>query len=61
MDGFGDLAAAAEGEAVDGGNDWFSERLQPRGHRLAAANEVAHRCVRAESNAAGKFLDVGAG
>src|SRR4051812_31046379 len=37
---FGDLAAATEGEAVDGGDHRLREALKPRRHRLAAPDEL---------------------
>ena len=41
MDGLGNLAAAAERQAVDGGDHRFPEGFEPRGHGLAAPDEVA--------------------
>mgnify|MGYP003348253796 CR=1 FL=1 len=51
MHGFGDLAAPAEGDAVHRRDHRLAERLQPRRHRLATPDEIAHGGVRAELHA----------
>ena len=61
MHGLGDLAAAAERQAVDRGDDRFPEGFEPRGHGLAAPDEVAHGRIAALANAHREFVDVGAG
>ena len=61
MHGLGDLAAAAEREAVDGGDDRLAERFEPRGHGLSAPDEIADGGIAAVTDAASEFVDVGAG
>ncbi len=60
MHRLGDLAAATESEPVDRGDDRLLERLEPRGHGLSAADEIAHRDCCALPDAVREFLDVGA-
>lgn len=61
MNGFGDLAAAAKGDPVDGSNDGFCKRLQARCHRLTAPDERLQGRIRTLPDAFGKLADVATG
>ena len=60
MHGLGDLASAAERQPVDGCDHRFPEGFEPRGHGLAAPDEVAHGRIAAAADAAREFVDIGA-
>ncbi len=60
MHGLGDLASAAERQAVDGGDHRFPEGFEPRGHGLAAPDEVADGRIAPAPDAACEFVDIGA-
>ena len=61
MHGLGDLASAAERQPVDRRDDRFPEGFEPRGHRLAASDEVTDGRIATATDAAGEFVDIGAG
>ncbi|MCY1293700.1 hypothetical protein D9M70_429680 [compost metagenome] len=60
MHGLGDLAAAAEGEPVDRGDDRLRKGFEPRRQPLAAADEIAHSRVYARSHAFRELVDIAA-
>ena len=60
MHGLGDLASAAERQAVDGCDHRFPECFEPRGHGLSAPDEVADGRIAAATDAACEFVDIGA-
>jgi hypothetical protein len=60
MHGLGDLASAAERQAVDGRDHRFPEGFEPRGHGLSAPDKVSHGRVATTTDAAREFADVGA-
>ena len=60
MHGLGDLASAAERQPVDGCDHRFPEGFEPRGHGLAAPDEVPHGRIATATDAACEFVDIGA-
>ena len=60
MHGLGDLASAAERQAVDGCDHRLPECFEPRGHGLSAPDEVADGRIATAPNAVCEFVDIGA-